>query len=82
MTNSHHYALPAIPGIAIVIRCFIDELCGAAAAGGGAAVVALIGIPLLGLVAIDLVDTKSAAQQFLWLFSYDYVHNKCGAAVA
>ena len=77
MTKFHHYVLPAIPGIAIVVGCFIDELC---ARGGWrrAAVVALIGIPLLGLVAIDLVDTKSAAQRFLWLFSYDYVHNKAG----
>jgi 4-amino-4-deoxy-L-arabinose transferase-like glycosyltransferase len=77
MTKFHHYVLPAIPGIAIVVGCFIDELC---ARGGWrrAAVVGLIGIPLLGLVAIDLVDTKSAAQRFLWLFSYDYVHNKAG----
>ncbi|MFI5077728.1 MAG: ArnT family glycosyltransferase, partial [Vicinamibacteria bacterium] len=77
MTKFHHYALPAIPGIAIVVGCFIDELI---TRGGWrrAAVVALIGIPLLGLVAIDLVDTKSAAQRLLWLFSYDYVHNKNG----
>ena len=53
MTKFHHYVLPAIPGLAIVIGCFIDELC---ARGGWrrAAVVALVGLPLLALVAIDL----------------------------
>jgi len=77
MTKFHHYVLPAIPGMAIVVGCFIDELL---ARGGWrrAAVVALVGIPLLALVAIDLVDSKSASQRFLWLFSYDYVHNKSG----
>ena len=77
MTKFHHYVLPAIPGMAIVIGCFLDDLI---ARGGWrrGAVVALIGIPLLVMVAIDLVDTKSAAQRFLWLFSYDYVHNKTG----
>jgi len=77
MTKFHHYVLPAIPGIAIVVGCFVDDLL---ARGGWRrpAVVALIGIPLLALVAIDLVDTKSSAQRFLWLFSYDYIHNKAG----
>ncbi|HMF44509.1 MAG TPA: glycosyltransferase family 39 protein [Polyangia bacterium] len=77
MTKFHHYVLPAIPGIAIVVGCFLDDLI---ARGGArrAALVALIGIPLLALVAIDLVDTKNAAQRFLWLFSYDYIHNKAG----
>ena len=77
MTKFHHYVLPAIPGIAIVVGCFLDDLI---ARGGWrrGTVVALIGIPLLVLVTIDLVDTKSAAQKLLWLFSYDYVHNKSG----
>jgi len=77
MTKFHHYVLPAIPGMAIVIGCFLDDLI---ARGGWrrAVVVALIGIPLLALVAIDVTDSKSAAQKFLWLFSYDYVHNKAG----
>jgi 4-amino-4-deoxy-L-arabinose transferase-like glycosyltransferase len=77
MTKFHHYVLPAIPGLAIVVGCFIDELI-ARRGWRRAAVVALIGIPLLALVAIDLVDSKSAAQRFLWLFSYDYVHSKSG----
>ncbi len=77
MTKFHHYVLPAIPGMAIVVGCFLDELI---RRGGWrrAAVVALIGIPLLALVALDVTDSKSAAQKFLWLFSYDYVHNKSG----
>src|SRR4029078_384731 len=77
MTKFHHYVLPAIPGIAIVVGCFLDDLI---ARGGWrrGTVVALIEIPLLVLVTIDLVDTKSAAQRLLWLFSYDYVHNKSG----
>ena len=77
MTKFHHYVLPAIPGIAIVVACFVDDLI---ERGGWrrAAVVALIGVPLLALVAADLTDGKNAAQRFLWLFSYDYVHNKNG----
>jgi 4-amino-4-deoxy-L-arabinose transferase-like glycosyltransferase len=77
MTKFHHYVLPAIPGIAIVVGCFIDDLI---ERGGWrrAAVVALIGIPLLVLVTADLTEGKNAAQRFLWLFSYDYVHNKNG----
>src|SRR5437762_8630 len=77
MTKFHHYVLPAIPGIAIVVGCFLDDLI---ARGGRrrAALVALCGVPLLALVAVDLVDTKNAAQRFLWLFSYDYIHNKAG----
>ena len=77
MTKFHHYILPAIPGLAIVIGCFLDELCerrdwrrrrgggadrAAAAAAGGA----------------DLVNTKNASQRFLWLFSYDYIHSPRG----
>jgi 4-amino-4-deoxy-L-arabinose transferase-like glycosyltransferase len=77
MTKFHHYILPAIPGLAIVIGCFLDELC-ARRGWRRAALVALIGLPLLALVALDVTDSKSSAQRFLWLFSYDYVHNKSG----
>jgi 4-amino-4-deoxy-L-arabinose transferase-like glycosyltransferase len=43
MTKFHHYVLPAIPGIAIVVGCFLDDLI---ARGGWrrGTVVALIGI--------------------------------------
>ncbi len=37
MTKFHHYVLPAMPGLAIVIGCFLDDIVAAAnvAAGGG-----------------------------------------------
>jgi 4-amino-4-deoxy-L-arabinose transferase-like glycosyltransferase len=79
MTKFHHYVLPAIPGFAIVIGAFIDDLW-ARRASRTAAVTALVGIPLVGLVAFDFVDAKNSAQRFLWLFSYDYVHNRAGRA--
>ena len=77
MTKFHHYVLPAVPGLAIVIGCFLDDLLargqrrgaggvadrGAAVAAGGQ----------------DLCDTKNASQHFLWLFSYDYIHSPQGA---
>jgi 4-amino-4-deoxy-L-arabinose transferase-like glycosyltransferase len=77
MTKFHHYVLPAIPGLAIVIACFIDDLV-ARKASRTTAVVALVGLPLLVLVTADLASAKNAAQKFLWLFSYDYVHSKAG----
>ncbi|MEO5770123.1 MAG: glycosyltransferase family 39 protein, partial [Polyangia bacterium] len=93
MTKFHHYVLPAVPGLAICVGCFLDELLGrsrgdgtarVAAAGQGwrvsrlAAVTAVVGLPLLGLVTADLVNAKSASQRFLWLFSYDYIHSPKG----
>jgi 4-amino-4-deoxy-L-arabinose transferase-like glycosyltransferase len=77
MTKFHHYVLPAIPGLAIVIGCFIDDLANRRGSRT-TAVVALVGLPVLALVAIDLVSAKNASQKFLWLFSYDYVHSKTG----
>jgi 4-amino-4-deoxy-L-arabinose transferase-like glycosyltransferase len=77
MTKFHHYVLPAIPGLAIVIGCFLDDLVRRRAARTAAAV-ALVGVPLLLLVTVDLVGTKQDAQHFLWLFSYDYIHSPHG----
>jgi 4-amino-4-deoxy-L-arabinose transferase-like glycosyltransferase len=77
MTKFHHYVLPAVPGLAIVIGCFLDDLLERRTARSAAAV-ALVGLPLLILVSVDLLDAKNAAQRFLWLFSYDYVHNVHG----
>ena len=37
MTKFHHYVLPAIPGLAIVIGCFLDELLARGAGGRGGA---------------------------------------------
>jgi len=77
MTKFHHYVLPALPGLAIVIGCFLDDLLdGRATRRAGA--VALVGLPLLILISVDLLCTKNASQHFLWLFSYDYVHNVHG----
>jgi 4-amino-4-deoxy-L-arabinose transferase-like glycosyltransferase len=93
MTKFHHYILPAIPGLGIVLGCFLDRLLddlppsapGAAPADRArrpwlAAPAVLLGLPLLGLVTADLLATRNAAQRFLWLFSYDYVHSKTGRA--
>ncbi len=77
MTKFHHYVLPAIPGLAIVIGCFLDEMITEKKARRGL-VVSLVGLPLLLLVVQDLVNAKNASQHFLWLFSYDYVHNPRG----
>ncbi len=77
MTKFHHYVLPAIPGLAIVIGAFVDDLC-ARRAWRRALVTALTGVPLIALVAYDFAATKSGTQRLLWLFSYDYVHNKNG----
>jgi 4-amino-4-deoxy-L-arabinose transferase-like glycosyltransferase len=77
MTKFHHYVLPAIPGLAIVIGCFLDELIERREARRGL-VAALVGVPLLLIVAVDLVHSKNASQHFLWLFSYDYIHSPNG----
>ena len=49
VTKFHHYILPAIPGLAIVVGCFLDDLL-SRRDGRAAAAVALLGIPLLALV--------------------------------
>lgn len=77
MTKFHHYVLPSIPGLAIVIGCFLDDLLTRKDSRRGL-VVALVGLPLLFLVAQDLLHTKNASQHFLWLFSYDYIHSPQG----
>jgi 4-amino-4-deoxy-L-arabinose transferase-like glycosyltransferase len=77
MTKFHHYVLPAIPGLAIVVGCFLDDLV-ARRASRAAGAAALVGVPLLLLVTVDLVSAKNASQHFLWLFSYDYVHSPTG----
>src|SRR6185436_3944517 len=77
MTKFHHYVLPAIPGLAIVVGCFLDDLVRRRATRAAAAAV-LVGIPLLLVVTVDLVGAKNASQHFLWLFSYDYIHSPHG----
>jgi 4-amino-4-deoxy-L-arabinose transferase-like glycosyltransferase len=77
MTKFHHYVLPAIPGLAIVVGCFLEDLLSRRATRTAAAA-ALVGVPLLLVVTVDLVAAKNASQRFLWLFSYDYIHSPRG----
>ncbi len=80
MTKFHHYILPAVPGLGIVVGCFLDRLwhSGRGRGSGLARVPVVVGLPILALVTADLASSKSAAQRFLWLFSYDYVYSKVG----
>ena len=80
MTKFHHYVLPAVPGLAIAIGCYLDDLWAGRAGRREATAVALLGAPLILLLTVDLVSAKNAAQRFLWLFSYDYVYNPRGRA--
>jgi 4-amino-4-deoxy-L-arabinose transferase-like glycosyltransferase len=77
MTKFHHYVLPAIPGLAIVIGCFLDDLLEKRDVRRGL-LAALAGVPLLGVILADLVAARNSSQRFLWLFSYDYVHSPTG----
>jgi 4-amino-4-deoxy-L-arabinose transferase-like glycosyltransferase len=77
VTKFHHYILPAIPGLAIAIGCFLDDVL-ARRAGRTAAAAAIIGIPLLALVVHDLAGVPKDAQRFIWLFSYDYINTPQG----
>jgi hypothetical protein len=74
MTKFHHYILPAIPGLAIVIGCFLDDIWERRDSRRGL-LVALVGLPLTVVVLQDLTNAKNASQIFLWLFSYDYIHS-------
>jgi len=77
VTKFHHYILPAIPGLAIAIGCFVDDVV-TRGDRRSAAVAALLGIPLLALVVHDLAGAPKDAQRFIWLFSYDYVNAPSG----
>jgi 4-amino-4-deoxy-L-arabinose transferase-like glycosyltransferase len=77
MTKFHHYVLPAIPGLGIVVGCMLDGWL-ATRRPRAAIAVALAGTPLLVIIFADLLATQNAAQRFLWLFSYDYIYNPRG----
>jgi 4-amino-4-deoxy-L-arabinose transferase-like glycosyltransferase len=77
VTKFHHYILPALPGLAIVVGCFLDDLL-ARRATRAAAAAAVVGIPLLALVIVDLAFAPKDAQHFIWLFSYDYINTPQG----
>jgi 4-amino-4-deoxy-L-arabinose transferase-like glycosyltransferase len=72
VTKFHHYILPALPGLAIVVGCFLDQIYQDADARKGRLIV-LVGLPLFALVLHDLLSSQSAARAVIWLFSYDYV---------
>jgi 4-amino-4-deoxy-L-arabinose transferase-like glycosyltransferase len=75
MTKFHHYVLPAIPGLGIMIGCFLDDWL---EEGRRVVGVVLVGLPLMLIAFADLVTAQNASQIFLWLFSYDYVYNPHG----
>jgi 4-amino-4-deoxy-L-arabinose transferase-like glycosyltransferase len=77
VTKFHHYILPALPGLGIAIGCFIDDLL-KRRAGRPAVAAAIVGVPLLALVVVDLVAVPKNAQHFIWLFSYDYINSPQG----
>lgn len=77
MTKFHHYVLPAIPGLAIVVGCFLDDILDKQDTRR-AWLAALVGMPLLAIVVADLLHARNSAQRFLWLFSYDYIHSPTG----
>jgi len=86
MTKFHHYVLPAVPGLAICIGCFLDDLVGRGEretrlgqrTSRVLATLVILGLPVLALVTTDLVSAKNASQRFLWLFSYDYIQSPRG----
>ncbi len=77
MTKFHHYILPALPGLAIVVGCFLDEVLSRRQSRAGL-LAAVTGIPLLALVTVDVTSAQKSAQRFLWLFSYDYINTPQG----
>jgi 4-amino-4-deoxy-L-arabinose transferase-like glycosyltransferase len=77
VTKFHHYILPSLPGLAIVVGCFLDDLLRRRETRTAAAA-AVVGIPLLALVMVDLAAAPKDAQLFIWLFSYDYINTPQG----
>jgi 4-amino-4-deoxy-L-arabinose transferase-like glycosyltransferase len=77
MTKFHHYILPALPGLAMAMGCFLDDVL-TEKRGRLILLAVLAGTPLLALVAFDLTSAQKSAQHFIWLFSYDYVNTPQG----
>jgi hypothetical protein len=73
VTKFHHYILPALPGLAIVIACFLDDIL-ERRAGRVAAVTGVLASGAWAIVTYDLIGAKNSAQHFIWLFSYDYIN--------
>ncbi|HEY0709243.1 MAG TPA: glycosyltransferase family 39 protein [Polyangia bacterium] len=77
MTKFHHYILPSLPGLALVVGCFLDDLM-RPGRGRIAGAIAVAGVPILALVTHDLTSSRQSAQLFIWLFSYDYINTPQG----
>jgi 4-amino-4-deoxy-L-arabinose transferase-like glycosyltransferase len=77
MTKFHHYILPALPGLAMAVGCFLDDVL-AEKRSRLILLAVLVGTPLLALVAFDLTSAQKSAQHFIWLFSYDYINTPQG----
>jgi 4-amino-4-deoxy-L-arabinose transferase-like glycosyltransferase len=77
MTKFHHYILPALPGMAIAIGCFLDDVL-SERRSRLILLAVMAGAPLLALVAHDLTSAPKSAQHFIWLFSYDYINTPQG----
>jgi hypothetical protein len=77
MTKFHHYILPALPGLAVAMGCFLDDIL-TERRGRLILLAVLAGAPLLGLVTFDLASSQKSAQHFIWLFSYDYINTPQG----
>ncbi len=69
-TKFHHYILPGLPGLAILIGLFIDDLLASPSRREAAALLGL-GVPLVALAGRDLAMYPA---RLLWLFDYDYVN--------
>ena len=67
MTKFHHYVLPVLPGVAILIALFVDEVWEEGIAAHGVSL--LIGLALFALVAKDLAGNL---KNFTDLFVYNY----------
>jgi len=59
MTKFHHYILPALPGLAIAVGCFLDDVL-AEKRGRLMLLAVLVGTPLLALVSFDLTSRRRA----------------------
>jgi len=66
-TKFHHYVLPVLPGVAVLIALFVDDLWEEGVAAH--LVSLLVGLALFGLVATDLVKNPKALTD---LFVYNY----------
>ncbi len=77
MTKFHHYILPALPGMAMAVGCFLDDVL-TEKRSRLILLAVLVGTPLLALVTFDLTSAQKSAQHFIWLFSYDYINTPQG----